>query len=59
MAAKNFWIPLQQLEELEEKRANELKNQGHLLQSKKMTKRSVVYVDSNTDSNGKEAGSGS
>jgi hypothetical protein len=55
MASNNFWIPLQQLEELEEKRVVDLKNQGHLIQSKKLTKRSMVMVDSNGDS--KEAGS--
>ena len=55
MASNNFWIPLQQLEELEEKRIVDLKNQGHLIQSKKLTKRSMVMVDSNGDS--KEAGS--
>lgn len=50
MAAKNFWINIPLLESFEEKRIQDLRNQGHLVQSKKLTKKSMVMIDSNGDS---------
>lgn len=50
MCCKGFWIDLPSLTDQEAQRIDNLKNQGHILQSKKLTKQSIVFIDSQGES---------